>query len=339
MKNLLSKSLLCGVLASSFLIVNCQKAPNRAVKPQINPTAKPTAAKMAVCSADVLTELKATKDASDALKVELDKATGDLSDETKNALTDLANKLLPQSKKLITTIQALTVGDKKEAADGCNEADGKSSHVVGNIKAVISALGKTTKVKTGLDNDITKEDAAAAQEVLKAGDELKLKAELAAILSDDANSNGAVAVVESKIVKGDEAKAALADVSKTACALVITKKEAVVEGTSVKVLTLEDVKLDEKTKRNVLTVNVEVLLKAAGAGNSTSSLICNIADTKEAAAAVEVRKALKDLVDDVVKALPATEVTAPKVEKVTTKKAIAQTEKKTVFTATAGIRG
>ena len=58
MKNLLSKSLLCGVLATSFLIINCQKAPDRPVKAAGADSSKPApfAFKEATCTDNEITK-------------------------------------------------------------------------------------------------------------------------------------------------------------------------------------------------------------------------------------------------------------------------------------------
>jgi hypothetical protein len=153
MKNLLSKSLLCGVLASTFLIVNCQKAPNRAVTAKVTPPAKPTAAKSAACSEDAIKEAKSAKEMNEALKVALDKVKDkkpeELAETEKTDLTNLVNNLFDQSNKLIAEIQKITIGDKKEAAEACTVGD--KSHDIKVIQSVVAGLGKTVKDKTGLD--------------------------------------------------------------------------------------------------------------------------------------------------------------------------------------------
>lgn len=298
MNNLFTKTLLCGVLASSFLLINCQKAPNRAVKAQINPTAKPSA-KVGVCTADIASDYDLLKKSDKKIQEKLKTATDAASDvEELNALAKELNAL---SKKVMAAIAVLKVDackihegndDKKAVKDTANSA---------SIKQVRSNAGKAIKAKTKVDNEITTEDAAAASETLSVGQELMASADLAAVMSDDSNSKGAVAISAAKIEKGAAATALLANKDVTACSITISKKEEVKAGASIKVVALEDVKLVDK--RNVMNVNITVAVGTDG--NAAMSLSCNIADKKEGEAAKEIRKALGGLVSEAVKALPA----------------------------------
>ncbi|MEQ1722034.1 MAG: hypothetical protein ABL930_02585 [Pseudobdellovibrio sp.] len=309
MKNLLSKSLLCGVLASTFLIVNCQKAPNRAVNAKVTPAAKPSEVKKAACSEGVVNEAKLAKEMQDALNKELetvkDKTPADLSPEQKDKLTLLINNLYAQSNKLIAAIQAIKIGDKKEDAQACKVADSTKEYDVNGIRGSVATKGKEVKDKTGLDNDAAK-NAPAAEEALTVGQELKASAELAKVLSDDTNSKGVVAIVNSAIVKTDAAKA-IADKAVTSCTLLINTKEEVKDGQTLKVLSISDVTKDAKSSRNVVSVFLAPL-NDSEAGQAAMSLECNLAEGKEKAAAVEVRKALGTLVSklEVKAAIPAT---------------------------------
>ena len=298
MNNLFTKTLLCGVLASSFLLINCQKAPNRAVKAQINPTAKPSA-KVGVCTAAIASDYDLLKKSDKKIQEKLKTATDAASDVEE--LNGLAKELNALSKKVIAAISVLKVDackihegndEKKEVKDTANSA---------SIKQVRSNAGKAIKAKTKVDNEITSEDATAATETLSVGQELTASADLAAVMSDDANSKGAVAISGAKIEKGAAATALLANKDVTACSMTISKKEDVKAGAAIKIVALEDVKLVDK--RNVMNVNITVAVGADG--NAAMSLSCNIADKKETEAAKEIRKALGGLVSDVVKALPA----------------------------------
>lgn len=298
MNNLFTKTLLCSVLASSFLLINCQKAPNRAVKAQINPTAKPSA-KVGVCTAEIASDYDLLKKSDKKIQEKLKTATDAASDvEELNALAKEMNAL---SKKVMASIAVLKVDackiheandEKKAVKDTANSA---------SIKQVRSNAGKAIKAKTKVDNEITIEDAAAASETLSVGQELSASADLATVMSDDANSKGAVAISGGKIEKGAAATALLANKDVTACSLTISKKEDVKAGAAIKILALEDVKLVDK--RNVMNVNITVAVGTDG--NAAMSLSCNIADKKESEAAKEIRKALGGLVSEVVKALPA----------------------------------
>ncbi len=315
MKNLLSKTLLCGVLASSFLLVNCQKAPNREVKAEVAPTAKPSAAKMGVCTQAVLNEDKTLKEKSDAINIEL-KKDGALTGDPANALTDLANKYKMQADALTKLIGELTTDDKKTKAEGCEEHEGNDAAkkatgknlIIGQINSAVLATGKAVKAKTGQENDITK---GAVSETLTEKQELKITADLAKILSDDKNASGAVVIsngaIETDAAKG---KALLDNKAVTACSVLNITKADLKGDETISILTLKYEKQADATKRNVLNVYFAVKVAAdVEVSPGAMNLACNIADSKkEDEAAGEARKALGALVSNVVKALDAAPV-------------------------------
>lgn len=292
MKNLFTKTLLCGVLATSFLLINCQKAPNREVKPKVDPTAKPTA-KMGVCTKDVLLESKELNSQLDAIKVELKKDTVD-----KDALTGMANKFKEQVEKLTVEIEKIKI-DEKTKAEGCEEHEGNDpakkatgkKFIIGQINADMLTLGKEVKAKTGQENNITK---AAAAETLVNGQELKIGADLAAVLADEASLNGAVAIADSKIEK-EKAADLLKDSKKTACSLVSVDKDIKADAL-VKIASLSDVEENKTTKRKELKVTMQAVVAATEEARSIIGFACNIAEGKELEAAKEIRKALGTLV-------------------------------------------
>lgn len=298
MKNLFTKTLLCGVLASSFLLVNCQKAPNRAVKAQVVPTAKPSV-KVGVCTADIAVDYDLLKKSDKKIQEKLKVATDAASDVEE--LNNLAKELNGLSKKVLAAIEVLKVEACKIHKDNDAKKEALDTASSVNIRQVRINAGKAIKAKTKVDNEITLEDAAAAADTLSVGQELLAGGELAAVLSDEANSKGAVAIVNSKIEKGAEATKMLADKAVTACSLTISKKEDVKAGAAIKILDLESVKVVDK--RNVMNVNFTVAVGTEG--NAAMILACNIADKKEGEAAKEIRKALGTLVSVVVKAQPA----------------------------------
>lgn len=308
MKNLLSKSLLCGVLASTFLIVNCQKAPNRAVKAQVTPPAKPAAVKSAECSEGAVKEHSETKKLSDALKTAMDavkdKATADLTSAEIENLNKLINDLAAQAKKFIAEIQKIQVGDKdKVAADACTI--GKDAHNIKVIQSVIADKGKAVKAKTGVDNDVTKPVAdAPADSKIELNDELTLTEELAKLLADEAQKDKS-AVVAGKILTAEaDVKKALENKAVTACKVTLNAadaKDALVKDAKVLVSSL-DVKDSADGKRKVAELSLGVKASAEAA-MSLIGLSCTLADGKDAG--VELRLALGSLVSSVVKATAA----------------------------------
>lgn len=292
MKNLLSKSLLCGVLASTFLIVNCQKAPNRAVKATVNPSAKPTAVKSAACSEGAAKESAEAKKLNDALDTAMkalkDKPTAELTPGEIDNLNKAINDYAAQVKKLIAEIKKIEVGEKKEAAEACTS--GKETYNIKSLEGHVAQKGKEVKAKTGVDNDATKEQPVQAEEALTDGLVLKIKKELSDFLSDVKNIRGQnSAIVAGAILSGDAAVAALKDVNVTACTLISENVVAVAADTAMTVLSTTAVEQDAATKRNISKIAVEVQVAE---GKHGLMLSCNIADKKEAKATVEMRKAL-----------------------------------------------
>ncbi len=310
MKNLLSKAMLCGVLASTVVLVNCQKAPNKPVKPTVNQAGKvqgADAAKMTLCTADMLKEIASTKEASAKLADAIKKAE-------KENVTRLSNELKAQTEKAAGLIKAVKVGegDKKQDAEGCNEHEGNDvkkklikAHTIKDMSGVINGLGLEAKKLSGEDNDITKGITAQSNAIVQGAMIQVTSVDLAKALSDDANANGAVVISNGKLLKDAEAKAALENEAVTACSLGLTIKEEVKVGSFVKVLSLEAKGITESQKRNTLSVIMARDAKANGAdadlesGTAVLALNCNIAKGKEKVAGEEVRKALGSLILDV----------------------------------------
>lgn len=302
MKNILSKTLLCGVLGASFLIslsIGCQKAPNRPAPLAVDPNVKPSV-KMAVCTETIVAELTKLSEARVAIDNRLKLVSEPVTEADKTELKEMVVKYNQSAKDMIKAIAELRVGDA--SADGCNihEANDdkkplKNNLSIGKINQARSAIGQKVKKKIGVDNIITEEDAAELAGTLRQGQELKIGAELATTLSNKDNSGDVV--TNGTIKKGAEAKTALADTKATACALGISNGVVVSANAVLKILALEDVKLDEKTKRNVMKINVEV--REGNKSLLLMDLSCNIAAGKEGEAAKEVRTALRDLVSQV----------------------------------------
>lgn len=311
MKNLLSKTLLCGVLASAFLLVNCQKAPNRDVKPKVDPITKPQA-KVGVCTADVVAANdKFIKDLNE-LKDKLAKAT----DADKEVLRTLANALNVQAKIVLAKMAEIKVGAADEVgkekvdpkakppvvAEACvvhQDNDAKKPATGAKVQNLIikqsrSEIGKAVKAKTGVGNDITDGEDLADAGTLKEKDQLKLAKALADVLSKDDSTRGVVAIVKGNVKEKTDAEEALKNPGTTACAVSFSNKAntAVAEGT---VATITSLALSKNDKQSILSVGIAIKL---GEDQSLGMLTCNIAAEKkdEAAAKTEARAALGDLV-------------------------------------------
>ena len=310
MNNLLSKTLLCGVIATSFVLINCQKAPNRPVKSGIDPLAKPQAAKMAACSDNMITALDARK----ALKAEIETlikehkdklaaannaAGAGLDDGQKEQLQTKINELAKKSSDLYSLLRAGPQANPAATAappaaggfDGCAQADAKDPKKTIEFKIQIlededRKLGVVVSQITGLDNDISKGINAGYSE----GKSVKISAELATMLSSKNNVNGAKMIIDGKVSDGGEAyKAALADKSKTSCIAAQVDDAAVSADSAAKIMTVGAPSRDASSQRST----VLVALAVKGEQDRMMSLSCNIAENADASQ--ELTKALGSL--------------------------------------------
>ncbi len=280
MNNLLSKRLLCGVIATSFFLINCQKAPNRPVKPSTDGNGKIAAtAKTVDCTPDMITALTERT----TLRADIDNLTKDptkLGAPEKENLQKLINDLYAKSKAAYDLIKAAKVATA--AADSCKQPDPQNAKTpkVNMISAMsdadrITALG-VQKI-TGQSNDILDNVPV----ILMAGKVLNISADMAAMLSDEKNLNGAKMLVEGQIVDGGAALEALkADKKKSACIVTLTDKKAVAEGAKATITSLSAARVDEKSKR--VTVDLVFGIQETTEGNRLMNMSCIIADASDA---------------------------------------------------------
>lgn len=310
MNNLLSKTLLCGVIATSFVLINCQKAPNRPVKSGVDPLAKPQAAKMAACSDNMVTALEARK----ALKAEIEAlvkedkdkkaaannaAGAGLSEAQKEELQTKINDLAKKSSDLYALLRA---GPQAKAAaeaaappavgafDGCTQLDTATQktaeHKIEVLQNEDRKLATVVSQITGKGNDIVDNINAGYAD----GKSVKISAELAAMLSSKNNVNGAKMIIDGKVLDGGAAyTAAVADKTKTSCIAAQVDDAAVSADTSAKITSIGTPSRDASTQRS--TVLVALAVKAEQ--DRMMSLSCNIADNADASQ--ELTKALSAL--------------------------------------------
>lgn len=296
---------MCGVIATSFVLINCQKAPNRPVKSGVDPLAKPQAAKMAACSDNMITALDARK----ALKAEIEAlikedkdkkdaannaAGSGLSDGQKEELQTKINELAKKSSDLYTLLRAGPQAKAAAAApgagafDGCTQVDAAdpkktSEHKIEVLENEDRKLATVVSQITGQDNDIIKNiNAGYAQ-----GKAVKISAELATMLSSKNNVNGAKMIIDGKVLDGGDAyKTALADKTKTSCIAAQVDDAAVSADAEAKILNVGAPSRDASSQRSTVLVAIEV----KGEQGRMMSLSCNIADNADASQ--ELTKAL-----------------------------------------------
>lgn len=316
MNNLLSKTLLCGVIATSFVLINCQKAPNRPVKSGVDPLAKPQAAKMAACSDNMVTALEARK----ALKAEIEalikedkdkKAAGSgLDDAQKEQLQTKINDLAKKSSDLYALLRAGPQANPAAAAtppgagagafDGCTQLDTATQktaeHKIEILQNEDRKLATVVSQITGQGNDIVDGINAGYAD----GKSVKISAELAAMLSSKNNVNGAKMIIDGQVLEGGAAyTAAVADKTKTSCIAAQVDDAAVSADAEAKIMTVGAPSRDASTQRTT----VLVALAVKGEQDRMMSLSCNIADNADASQ--ELTKALGALMPIQAAAAPA----------------------------------
>lgn len=285
MKPIFSRALVCGILASSFFIINCQKAPSRGVKAQsADPNAKQTATQLPVCSDAV----KAARDARKPLYQEIKDivdaqavagATA-LDDDKKVELHDKTNELDAKTSDLIQKIRAL--GTNGVMAEGCDivgtAAEGKVPVLIAKLIEEDSGLAAKVAQLTGQSNNIL--DRAAR--MLAAGKELVIKAALAELMSNKSAINGEKAISEGQILTKEQYDAIKGNKDKTSCVMTSASDATVAADTKSKIMTLEVAPMDASIQRARGNISFEIKGATAEA-NTMVGFSCAIAQNKDAA--------------------------------------------------------
>ncbi len=276
MKNSLTKTLLCGVMASTFLLANCQKAPSRGVKagsPGVADQKTGALAKSVACTDDYKKAYTNTRNQQIKIEKQLKDITGESTEEQKaNLVTDLEelNRLVkisePAAIKLNAEACTTTVKGKTETID------------FKKIVSYTNFLGTAVAKVTGTDNELSKRAEAAllekGKESLAEGMDLVVGKDLADALDKDLIKSSYFIGGIRKTTGIEEAKK---DASKTVCFIVETAGK-VDEGSTLTVLTLA-AEVDATTKRKASTFGVTT---SAGA----NLLKCLLAEGKDAAVMV-----------------------------------------------------
>ncbi|AGH94423.1 hypothetical protein [Pseudobdellovibrio exovorus] len=316
MKNPLSKALLCGVLASTFVLLNCQKPPDRGVKAEITPNAKTSggpAAVVADCSQEALTAISSRGEILTQINVlvEDSKKEGGLDQAQKQQLQNLVTELNTATEAARAAIQTLKVGN--ESANACSEKDAadptkeKAKHVIVSMLEQNRRVASVVQGITGQSNvildagsteggapqlEMIQNDTALRTNavVLADGAEMTIaKEDLATVLKDSASKDGESFIVNAALQRtAAQYQAAVADKNITACKATVAAANAAVD-TTLKVMNIEDLK--QEGERSVLNVNLQV------GEEGLATLSCVIADAAKANAAQEVVRTLGDLVE------------------------------------------
>lgn len=184
----LTKTLLCGIMATTFFLINCQKAPSRGVR------AKPGAAGAATSTSDSgqkagTTDLvvKCSQDfynkyteARDAVNKLANADTTDLTDTEKEELKALEKEA---REKTNTAIAAITAIDA--SATACKSEDGKNiykkAEILGALDKVNLSLSEKGIETTGAEEARKRKDKARLSE----GMEFEISDQLAEVLKEE----------------------------------------------------------------------------------------------------------------------------------------------------------
>jgi hypothetical protein len=318
-------------------MVNCQKAPERAVKAEVknqSDKAGTLAATMGVCNQVILDANKLYQDTLSKLTVEVKKdklCTDGMCDAEKAAVTQMANKLKVEAESLMAQINKLSAGADKKPAEGCTtevprtEAEKKEDAAkkidpkaapaqapvivkTGVVKQAMNDMGLAAKKITGQENDITKAMAQDKAAEIVEGTQLILSEELAKFLSDAGNKDGKALIVNGKIIsEANAVKEAAAKKDLTSCALTTTQTEDLDKAAVVRDAIAKASMLTpgvNKDKRNELAIMF--LVKSGDSSEVMLGLTCTLAEGKEKEAGKQARSAIGALATNV-KAVEKTE--------------------------------
>jgi len=292
-KSILTRALACGILVSSFAIINCQKAPERKVTPP-PVDGKADANALPKCSDDIVKQLADHNAAVKAIQDKIDAAkTTPLKPEDKTALDKQFQDMVLNSNKLYTAIRAL--GKDAAPALGCTEVDpkisgGSAPRNILDYQNANRAQALVVANLTGIVNDL------ASQFV--SGNKYDLSLSLAQMLSDKANYNGKEAISAGAVLKEADYLAMKDDKTKTSCVITGADEKPVLEHAIMVITKLDDPKPDATSKRmtTVLTAMIKGIAADSSPENTADrpvSFSCTLADQKDALE--EVSSAFKGL--------------------------------------------
>ncbi len=297
MKNSLSKTLLCGVLASTFFLINCQKAPSRGVKAD---SAAGTSAqtleqkivgKVSVACSD--TFIKSIEDSrlvrtkiEANVKAAMEK-TKDLSDVEKAEIKTVREDLILKNDVVRSEMDKMKKGEV--AAEACTK--GADAYIFETMKTQMLSLQIDAATVAGADDARYKSDVLAKKDLESKKDsttitekmKLTVSAELAEALKTE-NKDGEVYFSEGSITKnsGNDLETLKKNKAKTVCELtsITIDTVALTEGDILTVMSSTSKKKDLRSALELTLMNSD---KAVYIFN------CLIAEDK--AAAKEFRKA------------------------------------------------
>ena len=299
MKNTLTKTLLCGVLASTFFLINCQKAPSRGVKAGTGAGAAQTqqeklSGKSVVDCTDIfikaLDEARVAKDKILANVKAAKAETKKLTETEKAEIKTVREDIIAKNKIVRSEMDKMKKGDV--VADACTKD--KDAHIFEEIKNGMDNLVIEAGNVIDIDDEATKNAKSSKTEREKKKEatslvektKLIVSSDLAAALKND-NKGGVYYFKDGEIVKatGSELETLKKDKTKTVCELESVTPEDLSISADDK-LTFLNTETKKMDSRNLLTVK---LMKSE---SQLYMINCLIAEGK--VAETEFRLAFKD---------------------------------------------
>jgi hypothetical protein len=295
-KSILTRALVCGIIASSFAIINCQKAPDRPIKAGTTPPVdgKQASAPLPNCSDEIIKMIDANdalaKPIADLIKANPPSQKSSLTDDQKKDLDQKFSDLSKKSDDVFAKIRALGTN-----ADGCNKqnpADAKNPRVykISEMQDSIRAMASDVARLTEKPNDIASLFAPKKQFIVSSA--------LAQMLSDVKTFNGEAAISAGEIMLKDKFDSMKNDKSKTFCIIKSTDNKPFAENAVMTIGSLSTPARDEASQR--MMVNLAVTVKADAtaapeeAGDRAILFACAVADGKDSVQ--EISSSFKNLV-------------------------------------------
>lgn len=299
MKNTLTKTLLCGVLASTFFLINCQKAPSRGVKAGTGAgTAQTQQEKLSgknvvVCTDTFIKALEEARVAKDKILANVKAAkaeTKKLTETEKAEIKTVREDIIIKNRVVKGEMDKMKKGDV--VADACTKD--KDAHIFEEIKNGMDNLVIEAGNVIDIDDEATKNAklSKAEREKIKEATSLVEKtklivsSDLAAALKND-NKGGFYYFTNGEILadSGSKLETLKKDKTKTVCELESVTPEDLSISADDK-LTYLNTETKMIDARNLLTVK---LMKSE---SQLYVINCLIADGKKAE--TEFRLAFKD---------------------------------------------
>lgn len=170
MKKSFSTTLLCGVIASSFILVNCQKSPgSRGVAPTKTPsnaekTGVADVKNNAACSTVVMDQRKKNFELTDSIRaivLKQDKSPrNNLSSDEKAKVIDLNKQLNGQCNDLVTKLKTEKITNCISDADKEKKEANKGTLSIDNINKYCDMVDKEVQIAIGEKTERSKEQEA-----------------------------------------------------------------------------------------------------------------------------------------------------------------------------------